>query len=115
MTVTEVLRAAAHHVEEHKAALVWNGPEMPSDEEKARLIAEVSKLGHEIDSLAAASETARIYPREYEAIRDELHRRGFTLSPEIAQAVADVFQAERLANAPPSRRSIKPRTSTSQP
>ena len=58
MTIAEALRAAARYVEEHKATLAWNGPEMPSDEEKARVVAEVSVLGYELDSLAAARAVA---------------------------------------------------------
>lgn len=114
MTLTDALRAAARHVEEHKATLARGGLEVPSDEERARAAA-VSAFGHELDSLAAASETAQVYPREFEAIRDELQARGFTLAPEVAQAVADAFQAERLANAPPPRRSRAARTSASRP
>ena len=114
VTLTDALRAAARHVEDHKATLAWEGSEAPSDEERARAAAAASALGHEIDSLAAASETSRIYPREFEAIRSELQRLGFTLAPEVAQAVADAFHAERLANAPSPRRSKAARTSASR-
>ncbi len=110
MTVAEALRAAAHHVEGHRSASACDGPEMPSDEERVRLAAEISALGHELDSLAAASETARVYRREVEAVVCELRRRGFTLPPGVAQAVADAF--EEVAPTPkpasmrrPSRRS----------
>ena len=111
MTIAEALRAVAHHVEQHAAALLPDG----SEDDRARL-AEVSSLGHELDSLAAASETARVYWREYETFRDELQQRGFTLAPEVDQAVADAFEAERLAHhVPPPRRSAAPRAEASQP
>ena len=114
VTITDALRAAARHVEERKATVAWEGPETRSDGDRARNIAAVSALGHEIDSLAAASETSRVYPREFEAIRDELQARGFILAPEVAQAVADAFDAERLANALLERRSKAARTSASR-
>ena len=114
MTITDALRAAARHVEERKATVAWEVSEARSDEERDRIIAEVSALGHELDSLAAASETSRVYPREFEAIRDELQARGFILAPEVAQAIADAFHTEKLANAPPPRRSKAARTSASR-
>ena len=115
MTIVAALRVAVRYVEEKKCTRVLSVPEMPSDDDRARIIAEVSALGHDLDGLAAASETARVYQREYEALKGDLQRRGFFLMPEIAQAVADAFQAESMANAPPPRRAVAPRTSTSQP
>lgn len=105
MTIAEALRAAARYVEMNLPSIAWDRETVQSDEDKARITAEVSALGHDLDGLAAASETAPVYPREYEAIKGELQRRGFFLTPEIAQAVADAFQAERLTNVPPPRRS----------
>ncbi len=101
MTIAEALRAAAHHVEEHKALLAWDGPEMPTPAEKAQIAVEVAVLGHDLDGLASASETAPVYYREYEVLKDALQRRGFFLNPEIAQAIADAFEAERVAKANP--------------
>lgn len=105
MTVAEALRAAALYVEEHGSASARNGPEVASDDERASLVAEVSALGRELDSLSAASETARVYRREVEAVVCELRRRGVTLPPEVAQAVADAFQeADPAPKAAPARR-----------
>ena len=107
MTIAEALRAAARYVEEHKATSAWDGPEMPLDEEKARIVAEVSALGHDLDGLAAASETAPVYHREYEAIKGELQRRGFFQTPEIVQAVADAFHTEAVAQIGPKKPAVR--------
>ncbi len=101
MTIAEALRTAARYIEQQKATLAWDGPDMPTSAEKARIAVKVSALGHDFDGLAAASETAPVYYREYEVLKDDLQRRGFFLTPEIAQAIADAFEAERVAKASP--------------
>ncbi len=104
MGITEALRAAARSVKEHGAASALGGPGPSSDVEGARVADEVSALGYEFDSLAAASETAPVYAREYETIRDELSRRGLTLPPEVDQAVTSAFLDEAAKHAAPRRR-----------
>ncbi len=97
VTAADTLHAAAAYAREHAGTSVWEGPIMPTRDERAKRRAAVEKVAGDIDALAETSLRERVSYMTFDELLGALRNLGFWIDGQLVSAVSFAMHRDEQA------------------
>ena len=94
VTWADALNAAAVYAREHAGLSVWDGPAMPTSEQRRLRREAINNVAAKIDALAAKSMREPVRYADFELLLRELKEHGFSVDSRLVSVAAFTFRRD---------------------